>query len=440
MANIIKSLIGSAFSRWNQSLNNVQSTFTNTFWAIGSLFSANKVSAADAIKDGYMGNDILYSVIWKISSVTGRMPRKLMTKAAQNNRDKKEVIKGELYDLLMLRPNANQTTDEYIQEIAIHILTTGIGYIHKKSEAVGFIEGLQLIPLPTEAVTPRFSGASDLYSTPIYYDVNSGSTMTRVMPEDMIVVKYINPSLEGKINAEGLSPMQSGWTIIKAANNRNMAESVLFENRGVSGIISTKDGGMSMLPSDKSKLDEGFKQRAGGSHKFNGIMTSSTAVQFTQLGMSANDLKLIESRSNHLRAICNLYGAASELFNDPDNKTYNNRKEASKSFYQDVVIPLHELIVSAHERTIIAYAEKLDGVEYYWEIAKDKIEALNPDPTEIKTQVMAEFKLGLITEDEAREMLGYKALTPEQRTNIREVQTINRPTNGQPNSGATQEN
>ncbi len=55
--------------------------------------------------------------------------------------------------------------------------------------------------------------------------------------------------------------------------------------------------------------------------------------------ISSIDLQLLESEKVTLRELCNVYGVNSALFNDPDNKTYNNMKEAKKEMLTQVVLP-----------------------------------------------------------------------------------------------------
>ena len=55
--------------------------------------------------------------------------------------------------------------------------------------------------------------------------------------------------------------------------------------------------------------------------------------------MSSADLQLLEKGVINLRAMCNVFGLDSSLFNDPANKTFNNRKEAEKALYTNAVQP-----------------------------------------------------------------------------------------------------
>jgi phage portal protein BeeE len=51
-------------------------------------------------------------------------------------------------------------------------------------------------------------------------------------------------------------------------------------------------------------------------------------------------LQILETGVVSLRAICNVFGLDSSLFNDPENKTYSNRTEAERSMYTNCIMPI----------------------------------------------------------------------------------------------------
>ena len=66
------------------------------------------------------------------------------------------------------------------------------------------------------------------------------------------------------------------------------------------------------------------------------------------MGMSSAELGLDNKGVITLRAMCNVFSLDSSLFNDPANKTFNNRKEAEKAMYTNAVIPLADKIAAKH--------------------------------------------------------------------------------------------
>ena len=102
----------------------------------------------------------------------------------------------------------------------------------------------------------------------------------------------------------------------------------------------------------------------------------------------------------------------SEMFNDPDNKTHANRKEAVKTMYHDVFLPAANRFMRAYEKAIIKpYGLRENGKEYRITVDTSKIEALQPDPFEKKRMLLDEVERGVISRNEYREAIGLEPLT-----------------------------
>ena len=65
-----------------------------------------------------------------------------------------------------------------------------------------------------------------------------------------------------------------------------------------------------------------------------------------------------------LRDLCNLYGVDSSLFNDPANKTYNNRKEAEKAMFTNAVIPVNEKDIHSLSQWLLPGWNEKDNTTY----------------------------------------------------------------------------
>jgi len=75
-------------------------------------------------------------------------------------------------------------------------------------------------------------------------------------------------------------------------------------------------------------------------------------------------LEILKTGIQNLRTLCNVYGAPSELFNDPANKTFANQKTALKSFYENAVLPLDRRLLSKYNSTVVKDWSKREGKNY----------------------------------------------------------------------------
>jgi HK97 family phage portal protein len=213
--------------------------------------------------------------------------------------------------------------------------------------------------------------------------------------------QYFNPTIEGIRNNEGLSPLQSGFDLLKATNNRNLAESSLYENRGASGIISSKNE-YPITAEDRQQLQYDFDKRIGGAKNTNKIITVQGAVDYKQLGMSATDMELLGMRAEHLRAVCSLFGVQSVIFGDVGASTYNNMQEAMKDFYNQTCIPIMEQILAQKNKQLIKRYNYISGQKYKLTIDKNDIDALKPDYTVKVDNILKLINAGLMTVEEAK--------------------------------------
>jgi HK97 family phage portal protein len=211
---------------------------------------------------------------------------------------------------------------------------------------------------------------------------------------------------------------------MKSARDLNIAEASILANKGASGILTNK--GDYPLDSDEAEqIQKAIDKRISGARKFGKIIATNASVEYIQMGMSPSDLQLIESGVVKLRQLCNLYGVDSSLFNDPANKTYNNRKEATKSLYTEAVIPsLQKFVWGLNEFIVPAYNKK-DNANYKISIDKSKIPDLYEDE---KLKADADFKVAegyvkilesTITDEQKIKSLMYAYhLTEDEASNI----------------------
>jgi HK97 family phage portal protein len=227
------------------------------------------------------------------------------------------------------------------------------------------------------------------------YEFNDGVAIRKIAPLEIMHTHYFNPSIEGIRKAEGLSPLQAGYDLLKASTNRNIAESSLYENRGASGIISSKND-LILTSNDKEIIQKDLNSRIGGAKNANKIVALQGAVDYKQLGMSATDMQLLGMRAEHLRAVCGLFGVQSIIFGDVSASTYANMQEAMKDFYNQTCIPLMEQILAQKNKQLVKRYNAITGLNYKIEIDKNDIDALKPTQMEQATYLISLLDKGII--------------------------------------------
>jgi phage portal protein BeeE len=108
-----------------------------------------------------------------------------------------------------------------------------------------------------------------------------------------------------------------------------------------------------MTEPEATKIQRAFNNRIAGTDKYGGVGVTNKDLKYIPMAMSSTDLQLIEQGVVSLRAMCNVFGLDSSLFNDPANKTFNNRLEAEKALYTNAIMPLADKIAAKHNNYIV---------------------------------------------------------------------------------------
>ena len=302
------------------------------------------------------------------------------------------------------RWNGDAGSKQGLNALYTNLFLFGLAYDYTPVGSIGFLPSEQWV-LPTQRTTPYISKSS-FFQTPDYYEFSDNYETLKILPEELVIIKYYDPSDVDHSN-DGISPLQPVWKTVEAENNRGEAESALFKNRGISGFVSGKNGGdgYGLIGKAAQAARDVFSKLTGGASKFNKVEVIEGSVEFTQLGMDAGDLKLVESRLNHVRDICNTFGVPSLLFNDKDSRTHANYNEAKKSMYTDFVLPQVELFIEQYTRGFIEKVNEKNGSEYSLKIDLSTVTVLNPTAEQVRTEALLQYEKGLLTRAETREAI-----------------------------------
>lgn len=353
-------------------IDSIKSGTNLNFISLTENATYKKISEEDLLTKGWLTNEDVYAVVHRLASLVASLPLTI------TNNGEPVDTSDEVYSWFFSEWNIKRDYNAEIYRIVQNILVYGRAYIYKRSEDIEMLPS-ELWTLNSKMVLPSQKKYS-YFEKPEYYTLYNGSKSERLSPENLILID--NHNLENDYHTEYISPLQSVWNTVLSENNRSTAEKVLLENRGIAGFISPKGatGDASILGfTDKviEKIRSAFATLTGGAEKFNKVEILEKASEFTQIGMSANDLKVVEMRLNHVRSICNAFGVPSLLFNDYQSRTHANYEEANRSLYTDAVLPLFDKIKESLQKEILAPYNSITGASYKLRVNKDEIEALN---------------------------------------------------------------
>jgi HK97 family phage portal protein len=372
-------------------------------------FKANQfeMQGNGMIENSYEKNVDVYSVIKKIVDITKSVPWIVEQKQASGNW---KELKNTTVHELMQNPNVTKgyTWNDIEEMILIYLLVTGNVYIvGEKPLGMNGIAELEILPSNHVLIQ-----TNDSFFNPIKkYEFSLGTTRRVFESEEIGHIKFFNPGYNSVLESSyGLSLIQVARQVIQVGNDRWDANANLLQNRGAVGLITDKS--QRPMTTDEAKIvQSAWQQTTGGTSNFGKIKVTNKDLNYIQMSMSPSDLQLVENGVVNLRAICNVFGLDSSLFNDPANKTYNNALEAQKALYTNAIMPISDKIAEHFTRFICANHFPDKTVRMRQDFSK--VECLQENIKEKTDLVISLRNAGIISANEAREKLGDNASSDE---------------------------
>lgn len=294
------------------------------------------------------------------------------------------------YSTLLYKVNPKQTFAELLYEAVWWYYLTGNVYIQKIFVG-NQIKALSLIPsLNVRIVTDNQGNVTE-------YQVLKGTEIVKLSPNNVIHISYKNP-FDGVI---GSSPLNNIYFSIKLNNEVRAWNVALLKNgaRPSGALVSQETLTIEQFNRLKEQIDAQFTGSANAGRP----LLLEGGLQWQQIGFNPNDMDYLETVKHTAREITIGLGAPSELIGDPDTKTYSNYKEALRQFYVYTVSPLAERFCSAISEALPS--ELVICIEY------EKIDALREELDSEWQRIMNAVDKGLLTINEARQLLGFKPIS-----------------------------
>lgn len=317
------------------------------------LFNASKFfpfditfSKSNNLTRSYESNVDAYSVLRKITDVFKSIPWVV----EQIDREGNWVqVENTTVNELLKSPNVGKgyTMQDIDEQMVIYLFGNGNSYLHGE-ELSGKIAEIDVLPsMNVEAITN-----TDFFMPNVRYQFEFGTNKRTYDNKELEHIMLFNPSYDStKESFNGLSAFEVAKYVVEVGNDRWKADAHLLKNRGIAGMV-TNSSNRPLLPGEAEKIQGAFDLQNSGTDNFGRVKVTNQDLKYIQMGMSSTDLELIKKGVITLRAMCNVFGLDSSLFNDPANKTFNNRAEAEKAMYTNVIIPLAEKIGMKHTNFI----------------------------------------------------------------------------------------
>ena len=384
-----------------------------------------KSGKQDLVEQGYGMNPTVYMIVSWITRQASQIPWVLYEVKDQKwlnrykNMDPTDAIMANIYQKKALesvdkhqlldvwaKPNELQGQGEFIEQVLGFKLVTGDTYIHGRGPLTGPNSGLFIAmdSLPAHLIGIKYGGPGQ----PVGHYYWLGDPTKHIQPENVMHSKYWNFQQLNAGGLYGMSPLKAASRLITRNNDSITASVKALQNMGAIGMLSqhlNAPGDKGMTPEQAQMVEKKYYEKFGGPTNRGKIMVVGKPVQWQQMGMSPVDLKILEQEQMDLRQMCGVYHLQSQLFNDPENKTYNNMKEAVTAGLTQCVIPELRTIRDELNRWWIPAWSKRDGKNYYFDMDLQAIPELQKNMKELMEWLQ---NADMLTLDEKRSVIDYE--------------------------------
>jgi HK97 family phage portal protein len=317
-----------------------------------------------------------------------QVPLKLM-KLSADGKTRVPYKDHPLYDLLANKPNDWQTSFEYRETLALHVVLCGnhFSFINRSSR-FGIMELIPLDPGSVEVVR------ADDYT--LTYVVRGDAGNKQTFPAESIWhVK--GPSWNSWLGMDAVKMAREAIGLAMSTENHQAA----MQKNGAraSGIYSV-DG---VLKDDQyAKLKEWIDKNIGGSKNSGSVMLLDRNAKFTQTSMTGIDAQTLETRRYQVEEICRFFRVNPIMVGaESKNTTYASAEQMFLAHVVHCLSPWYTRLEQSISANLLTKAERDEGI--YPAFVDEGL--LRGSITNKKDVILGYVSGNVMTRNEARNLL-----------------------------------
>lgn len=406
----------------------------------GTVFNKGTVTwqggnAEEQVKQGYSGNDIVYSIIRLITDKVKQAPwgeYKIVDEteykryqAAIKSKDTTisgkrlaemhlkalEPVKtgGRITELLKY-PNPTDSWGDIVEAYSAFKLITGNAYVYGKQIPMGANKGqpLELWVMPSQYM----SIIADLNVFPILptgYQLYL-QFIQQFNTQEILHDKYFNPNWNIVGNQlYGLSPLQAAAKVLTRSNEGKQASVSSLQNGGPAVLVFVNDDRYDPQQTVQEAQDiTKTLARNQGSKNVNQAIATGYKMGAVPLGLSPVELDILNAEQFDVQSMCNVFGVPAALMGIKGGMTYNGMPEAEKALTVRCALPMLASIRDqfnrkfakdwGNQKTVVDF-----DITVYQELQEDKEKQVRwlkdaPIKTGRKLEILGESTEGYSTE------------------------------------------
>ena len=348
-------------------------------------------------QEGYRKNPAVRTAVDLIADHAKQVDWRLYEGTGENREDVTDDPPSELQSLarILSSPNDKQGWAEHIEEACINKLVAGEYFWELvMPDAMDRLIAVQnASPLDVTIRTGQSAEAPiQVYEVSAGQNQGRGGVWAKIPPERMLHGRFYDPENFWR----GLSPLSAVARSVQRMNEYESWNVALAQNLGKTGGVLAYDMELTEEQADQAK--ESFSE----SHDAPGeVMVTGALKDYIETGMSPTDADWLDGMDNARELVAGVYGVPKEMMGI-GSATFENRREARKVLYESSVLPLLRSIKDEFNRVL----DRIYDDAVHLGLDTSGISALQEEKSKQRERAIELFEAGLITDAEAREMVG----------------------------------
>lgn len=341
------------------------------------------LSDGEEIRDPYSQLPIIYAAIRAVAKAISQTPIKIL-------RGEDEVGEKDPVVLLFKKPNKLQTEYEFKESIGCNLQVKGNAFIVLDDEMQKNGLPMQIWGWPAKYFTPKFSDSTGDW---IGWKCKRGNIETFLPPERVVHISNYNPNDE----LLGMSPLDVLKMTYKTQWDALVYNKKFFENDGTPPIIYKAANPLPDQYRDAFKKDV-IERRKGKAHAHEAQLIEGMDV--TTLGFTQKDIQFLDLIKHAEEEVLMVFGVTKTQVSKYEDVNYATALSQDKVFIANTVVPMMRQIESEIN------GQWLGALGYTFKFDERSSEAMSYLSAEEAGKIVNLANAGLITVNEAREMMG----------------------------------
>ncbi len=377
-----------------------------------------------SIQDDYAYVKEAYeSVVWCyacVGAIAGAVSGLKWILYDNSGRKLKEISKHPILDLLNVRVNPDFTSTDFFDLWATGLATQG-KFFARYSNPIKYDPELELYPMYGHLIAPVVGSGAQTVSG-FEYRQDSQQYASNVILWD----RFIDP-----INYyDGLSPIRAAARTIDTENSAIDWNKNMFDNMAIPpGAIGLMNATQETIKEAKNRWKSDI---SGTKNSRMPLIFDTEKLNYVHFGFNSIDMDFILQRKLSRIEICSALGVPGQVVGDPENQTYANFEQALKAFWTQTVLNKYVAKIAKKLNSDIV---KKWNPDYFVDVDISEIAALQEDENSRSERIRGMFNDNLITQNEARGLLGFEGLSDGDRFSFQLV-VSDLPMDGEEDPGA----